>query len=84
MKSSPAFDITFCGSPYEQKAGKKDLKLDLAFISIDNQLKELAESKGINQVRLSVPNIRSQLFDVYNLADGLDIKKFACGCKQEC
>jgi hypothetical protein len=85
MKSSKKSDLCFCGAPYKQKATNKNLELELAFVSIDdNELKQLGESQDPKQVKRSVPDIRSQLFEVYNLAvHGLDIKEF-CGKNEEC
>jgi hypothetical protein len=78
MKSSKQSDLCFCGAPYKQKATNKNLELELAFASIDNELKQLGESQDPKQVKRSVPDIRSQLFEVYNLAVyNLDIRKFA-------
>jgi hypothetical protein len=84
MKSSKQSDLCFSGPSYEQNATNKNLKIELAFVSIDNELKQLGESQDPKQVKRSVPDIRSQLFEVYNLAvHGLDSKEF-CGKNEEC
>ena len=82
MKTIKQSDLCFCGSRYKQKATNKKLELDLAFVSIDDRLKQLGESQDLKQVKRSMPDIRNQLFEVYNLCvHGLDIRKF-CGEKR--
>ena len=78
LKICKQSDLCFCGVTYKERSTDKNLELGLAFVDIDNQLKRLGDSQDPKQVKRSVPDIRSQLFEVYNLAVyNLDIRKFA-------
>jgi hypothetical protein len=64
------------GSNDNQKTEDRDLPCwATCYESIDDRLKQLGDSQDLKQVKQSVPDIRSQLFEVYNLAFyNLDIK----------
>jgi uncharacterized metal-binding protein len=53
-------------------------KIEDAFVEVDYQLIAIASCKNMEQVRRHIPNIRAQMFELYNYCvHGLNIREFA-------